>query len=129
VVVVVVWVELARDAVVADVTVNAQGACAVVLIDGNDEDELELDGTLNVGPEVGGGAVVVVAVGGAAGADPLNGDGGAAVVVGAAAPGGAVCAPAFIVVVSRTMPATAPRRSHRSGNVNVDRLGIIAGDP
>ena len=128
-VVVVDWVELASDAVVADVTVNAHGAWALVLIEGNDDDELELDGTLNVGPEVGGGDVDVVVVGGAAGVDPANGDGAAVVVVGAAAPGGAVCAPAFIVAVRRTIPATAPRRSHRSGNTNVDRLGIIAGDP
>jgi hypothetical protein len=123
------WVELASDAVVAEVTVNAHGAWALVLIEGNDEDELEpLDGTLNVGPDTGGADVVVVVVGGAAGVDPANGDG-AVTVVGAAAPGGAVCAPALIVAVSRTSPPTAPRRSHRSGNANVDDLGIIAGDP
>ena len=111
---------------VADVTVDAQGAWADVLMDGKDEDEL--DGTLKVGPALE--EELVEEVDGVDGADELNGDGGAAdVVVGAAAPGGAVCAPAFIVAVRRTIPAIAPRRSHRSGNANVDTLGIIAGDP
>jgi hypothetical protein len=108
--------------VVADVTVSAQGAWALVLIEGNDvEDELELDGTLRAGAAAGAGIVVLVG-----GADPLNGDGvGAAVVVA----GGAVCATAFVVAIRRTIPATAPRRSHRSGKANVGRTGIIAGDP
>jgi hypothetical protein len=72
------------------VTVATHGAWALVLIEGNAVDELELDGTLTVGPDAGGAVVVVV--GAAAGVVPLNGDGGAAavVVVGAAAPGGAV---------------------------------------
>jgi hypothetical protein len=117
-------VELASDAVVAEVTVAAQGAWALVLMEEDEPDpELELDGTLNVGAGGGGGIVELVA---AAADDPLKGDG--AAVVGAAAPVGAVCAPAFIAV-KRIMPATAPRRTHRSGKANVDRRGIIAGDP
>ena len=119
-------VELANDADVADVTVGAQGAWAFVLIDGDDEPELELDGTLNVGP--GGGAAIVELVVDAAD-DPLKGEGAAAVtVVGDVAPGGAVCAPAFIAVRS-AIPATAPRRSHLSDKASVDRFRIIAGDP
>ena len=97
-----------------------------MLIDGNeDEEELELDGTLRVGPDDGAGIVVV----GAAGVDDeLNGD---AVDVGAGviAAGGAVCAPTFDVASRATIPATDPRRSQRSGRANVDRLGVIAGDP
>jgi hypothetical protein len=115
-------VELANDAVVADVTVSAHGACALVLIDGNDEDELELDGTLRVGPAVGVGIVEVL---GDADVDPLKGDGvGAATVLG-----GAVWAPAFAVAIRRTIPVTAPLRSHLSGKANVNGLGVIAGDP
>ena len=116
------WVELANDAVVADATVCAHGAWALVLIEGNDdEDELEVDGTLSVG--AGGGVGIVVDD---AEVGPLKGDGGGAAVVAA---GGAVCAPAFVATVKNTIPATAPRRNHRLGKTNVDRLGIIAGDP
>ena len=117
-------VELARDAVVAEVMVAGQGAWALVLIEGNDdEDELALDGTLRVGACAGAGIVVVLDV---VGADALNGDG---VGAGVTAAGGAVWALTFAVATRTTMLATAPRRSHRSGKENVDRLGIIAGDP
>ena len=122
-------VELANDAVVAEVTVNAHGAWALVLIDGNEPDELELDGTVSVG---GGGGVGIVELVEEAADDPLKGAGGGAAavaVVGAAAPGGAVWAPTFVVKVKSTVPTTAPRRTHRSGMASVDRLRIIAGDP
>jgi hypothetical protein len=96
-----------------------------VLIEGNDdEEELELDGTLRVGPEAGVG-IVVAAAGGAA-ADAVKGDD---VGAGVVAAGGAVCAPTLDVAIMRTIPATAPLRSHLSGQANVDRLGIIVGDP
>jgi len=68
-------VELANDAVVAEVTVNAHGAWALVLIDGNEPDELELDGTVSVG---GGGGVGIVELVEEAADDPLKGDGGGA---------------------------------------------------
>jgi hypothetical protein len=97
-----------------------------VLIDGNDDDEeLELDGTLRVGPDDGAGIVVVVEET-AGGDDALNGD---AVGAGVMAAGGAVCAPTFVVASIATMPATDPWRSQRFGRANVDRLGVIAGDP
>jgi hypothetical protein len=112
--------------VVADVTVSAQGAWAVVLIEGNEGEELELVGTLNVGPA--GGVELVVLVGAGAGVDEPNGEG-VADVDGVVTPGGAVCAPAFIVAIRATIPASAPRRSHRSGRAGVDTLRIIAGDP
>jgi hypothetical protein len=124
-------VEAASEAVVAEVTVSAQGACAEVLIEGYEDDELELDGALVAGAEVELGTEIAPA--GAEGIDPPKGDGGAAeAVIGAAAPGGAVCAPAapaLRVAVRMAIPVTALRRSQRSGEADVGRLRIIAGDP
>ncbi len=103
---------------------GTQGAWALVLIDGNDdEDELELEGTLRVGADCGVG-IVVAAAGGAEAPKGDDVDG-----AGVTAAGGAVWAPTLVVATRKTIPATAPRRSHRSGTANVGELGIIAGDP
>ena len=118
-------VEVASDAVVAEVTVGAHGAWALVLIDGNDdEEELELEGTLKVGVVCGVGIVVVV--GGAVVDDALKGDG---VAAGVTAAGGGIWALTLVVASRNTMPTTDPRRRQRCEGACVDRFGIIAGDP
>jgi hypothetical protein len=113
---------------VEDVTVCGQGATwEAVLIDGNCDDEDDTDGVLVVGVVVGAAAGAVA--GGAAVVELLNGDGVGAGAVGFVDVGGATWAPALIVLVSRTMQVTAPRRSHRVGMDEFDKLRIIAGDP